>query len=250
MNYLKSILGLIFLLVVQTVSANCLSNDKCYTPLTHFYIDVGAGWVFDQQASDYYLPRDPLPDRYVANTSKNNVMGLASLGYVWRQTQDWLPFISVGLEYSYLPSSKIQGPVEEFSSPEFTTQNYEYKVQHQNLQLTSKIDIYRCGRWMPYIALGIGTSWNTSSAYQEYALTDQPEIQPEFANKTKTAFSYAAGLGIDFIANDNLWLGLGYRYDNFGSNQTNNGIREFANKHLDNHMKAHTVLLSLRYLFL
>ncbi|MDQ8038801.1 MAG: outer membrane beta-barrel protein [Rickettsiella sp.] len=227
----------------------CVSSPK---HLPSWYMDVGLGWVFNQKLGASYLANIDLPlDQYNSPKVNQVMMGALSGGYVWSRRTAWLPFTSLGFEYSYDMPAKVKGVIEEFSDPEQTNFKYKYKVDHHNLRLIGKADLYRWQNLMPYVSAGMGVSWNRFSDYSEQAISELPSPRPNpaFTNKTESNFSYSLGTGLDYIFNKNLWGGLGYRYDHFGWGKTGDTNAEFADKSLKNTSRAHTIILSLRYLF-
>lgn len=221
--------------------------------LSHWYVDAGAGWVFNQKLGRSYLGNvgEPL-DQYDPPKAKQVPMVFLSGGYVWSRQADWLPFTSVGLEYSYFFPAKAEGVIEEASDPTQVFSNYSYKVAHHTLYLLGKANLVRWRNWMPYVFGGLGASWNRFSAYSEESVSETPSIRPnpEFSNKAQSNFAYSLGTGLDYVFTKNLWGSLGYRYDHFGWGKTGDtNISEFADKNLKNFLKAHTLIFSLRYLF-
>ena len=90
----------------------------------------------------------------------------------------------------------------------------------------SKADIYEWKRFMPYIALGLGASFNRISQF--FINSAMFGISLEVL-LTTSDFSYNVGAGIDYQVKDDFWLTLGYFYDNFGKNKvgavyTNNTV--------------------------
>jgi opacity protein-like surface antigen len=233
----------------------CPAKRLCVSPVKRppsWYLDAGLGWMFNQNLGKTYLANMDLPaDQYNASKSKRSLMGFWGGGYVWARQTQWFPFTSVGLEYSYNPPVEVKGVIEEMSDPEQANFNYKFKVSHHTLRLVGKADLVRWQNWMPYLSGGVGTSWNRFSNYSEEATTDavSPRPAPAFPNKTQVNFSYDLGVGVDYIFTENLWGGVGYRYDHFGWGKTGDTNAEFADKSLKNTLRAHTIIFSLRYLF-
>ncbi|WP_232019637.1 outer membrane protein [Candidatus Rickettsiella viridis] len=92
------------------------------------------------------------------------------------------------------------------------------QILSQNSLLANlKMDIYRWGRIMPYVNLGLGASWNESKQQAPFIDPDNPLISVSTASSLQmTSFSYQVGAGLDFLVIKNFWLSLGYNYNNFG----------------------------------
>ncbi|MCZ6913119.1 MAG: TonB-dependent receptor [Rickettsia endosymbiont of Ixodes persulcatus] len=227
----------------------CVSPQK---PLPSWFMDVGLGWVFNQKLGSSYLANiDSAADKYNSPKVNQVPMGFLSGGYVWSRQAEWLPFTSLGLEYSYDMSATVKGVIEEFANPGQANFKYKYKITHHNLHLISKANLYRWQNWMPYVSAGAGIVWNRFSGYSEQAISKLPSLRPnpEFTNRTESNFSYSLGAGIDYVFNENLWGGLGYRYDHFGWGKTGDTNAKFLDKSIKNTLRAHAIIFSLRYLF-
>ena len=262
--YLKATI-LSFLITVVPAWANaktCVCPPKknnqaiCVFPLPHlpsWYVDVGLGWVFKQKLGTTYLANLNLgpknADIYNAPKVNRMPMGVLSGGYVWSRQTHWLPMSSLGLEYSYAIPAKTVGTLEQYSDPS-DTYEYQYKVAHHTLQLVGKVDLLRWQQWMPYLSAGLGTTWNRFTSYNEVPLTGDEKASPQFPSQTKLNFSYSLGTGVDYIFTKNLWGSLGYRYDHLGWIETgDSNLKFFTGDKLKNTLQAHTLILSLRYLF-
>lgn len=222
-------------------------------PLGSWYFDLNLGWVFDLKSKPAYLNNFDLPpDRYNSPKSKQSPLISLSGGYVWSRSSQWLPFTSLGLNYSYFFTGKAEGTIEDYSEEEDANYTYKYNLTHQTLYLQGKIDLVRWQRWMPYISSGLGGSWNRISNFNEQVLTDVDSTHenPQFPSKTTTNFSYSLGAGIDYIFAQNLWGSLGYRFDRIGYIKTGaSNIFIFEHENLTISRKVHSLIASLRYLF-
>jgi opacity protein-like surface antigen len=128
---------------------------------------------------------------------------------------------------------------------------YNYRLQQESWLLMSKADIYKWKRFMPYVALGLGASFNRIS--QLFLNSTMFSNQLGGTTNLTSDFSYNLGIGLDYQVMDDFWLTLGYFYDNFGKNKvgivyTNNnftsvGTLENANLH------SNSAFLNAHYLF-
>lgn len=126
-------------------------------------------------------------------------------------------FLQTGLEYDYIGSISESGLNSVgFSPATYSTYDYNYRQQTQQvLGVLKGIGRYR-QIYYPYVSLGLGAAFNQLS---DYSVTDLLPISPLFANTTSTQFSYTLGIGFDTAVYAQMKLGLGYRYSNFGQTQ-------------------------------
>lgn len=182
------------------------------------------------------------------------------MGYTWfnpTSTDDYgLPFISVGLSYTYVFESQIRGDIQQYSLTQFENYNYQYKVQRQTVLALVKLDLYRWRVLMPYLVIGAGASFNRSTNFTEQARAGvTPRVSPNFGSNTQTHSSFMGGLGLDFIVLDNLWASFEYDYGfygytktGYGSNTANISGFNYANSYLSNRINSSSALFSLTYL--
>ena len=86
------------------------------------------------------------------------------------------------------------------------------------ISLAFKLDLVRYGRLMPYLDLGLGSSFNQSHAYNEVAFYDvMARYSPNYASKTNHQLAYNVGVGLDYIVTRKLIVSAGYSYQSFGN---------------------------------
>lgn len=223
-------------------------------PLDSWYFDLNLGWIFNIKSGPavYLNNFDIPPDRYNSPKVKQRPLVSLSAGYVWARSSQWLPFVSLGLEYSYFFPEKAEGSVEDYSEEEDENHMCKYNLTHQTLYLQGKIDVVRWQRWMPYVSAKLGSSWNKFSNFNEQRITDVDSTHenPQFPNNTTKNFSYSLGAGVDYIFTQNLWGSLGYRFDHIGYIQTDaSNVFIFEHEKINTFRKMHSLIASLRYLF-
>jgi opacity protein-like surface antigen len=145
------------------------------------------------------------------------------VGAEWRYRPEYS--MQLGVSY-YQPSTftvngtDTQGIIN--SPATFDTYAYQYTLNMRQLLLEGKWLYNWKELFHPYITLGLGGAYNT--AYQ-YGINNPVFLAfaPQFANNSTASFSYRVGLGLDVTATDNLRVGIGYRYADFGKAQLGNG---------------------------
>ncbi len=220
---------------------------------------VGAGATFLNVDNNHFVSSGTgWPNDKYHNTSVD-ATGLLVLngGYQWARDSAWLPFYSLAVSYTYGFPAKVKGKVSQYSLPEFTNYNYQYKIQTQTFLAQIKVDLYQWRSLMPFLLAGAGVSLNNASNYAEQAVPGvTPRINPGFQGQTSTYFSYVLGAGLDYIVQKNIWVSLTYEYSNLGRAQTgpgeNTGILTDTNYAADNlktNVRSNSVFLSMTYLF-
>ncbi|KTD22581.1 outer membrane protein [Legionella londiniensis] len=172
-------------------------------------------------------------DQYTVKSQKQAALGILG-GLQWQRQNDWIPAYSLGLRYQHLFSRSYSGLIVQYSLPQFTNYHYSWDINSDALMLFSKVDIYRFGRFLPYVDIGLGASINHSRHFQESALPGiTPRLSPYFGDKTKPNFAYMLGMGVDYELGSNLSIFLGYNYQNLGRVQSGRGISTWSGEYLD-----------------
>jgi opacity protein-like surface antigen len=228
------------------------SKPHCYHP-HRLYFDLGVGKAYDYARSNSFLlaPNGSVLGNLKTGNSYSTPFFFVGIGYRWAQDNNpWFPSVNMGLQHRYTSPINVFG-VSQTPSVDPAPTSYNYRLQQESWLLMTKADIYKWQRFMPYVALGLGASFNRIS--QLFVNSSTFANQLGGSTNLTGDFSYNVGAGVDYEVKDDFWLTLGYFYDNFGKNKvgtvyTNNtftpvGTLENANLH------ASSVFLSARYLF-
>lgn len=133
-------------------------------------------------------------------------------------------FMQMGVEYNYYSRLNVGGSTTAGDPLTFTTYTYHYRLQTQQVLGTFKLFSTFYNRYHPYAEVGLGAAFNNARRYEVTTTeTGSLNITPIFDSQSKSQFSYILGLGIDAQLDENIRLGLGYRYSNFGSAKLKNG---------------------------
>jgi opacity protein-like surface antigen len=216
-----------------------------------YYFEAGLGRTINYVDTDEQKIKR-MPTTRFADTFKPEYIGKGALltvsgGYVWKFNSPLVPYASLGLEYSYLPNVHMHGNI--YAKAEEPAYLYQYSTNHSNLRLLAKANLYQWKSFMPYAMLGLGGSCNIVQNYKEYNLTESRTVPTSINGLKSYGFSYSAGLGLDYRCRKDFVIGLGYRYDNFGSIKSGNFIGLYKGNHLSNGFSASNIVLTGRYLF-
>lgn len=256
MNFSRVITSLILILCllpnILYAASTFYSRTHCQH-LHRLYLDLGVGKAYDYGSSHSFLigSNGNVLGSLQTGNSYSTPFFFVGIGYRWAQDNNlWFPSVNIGLQHRYTSPINVFGAAQA-PSVNITPTSYNYRLQQESWLLMSKADIYKWKRFMPYIALGLGASFNRISQF--FINSAMFENQLGGSTSLTSDFSYNVGAGIDYQVKDDFWLTLGYFYDNFGKNRvgtvfTNNtvtpvGILENANLH------SNSAFLSARYLF-
>ena len=157
-----------------------------------------------------------------AHTQKSSATVGAFLGAEWRQP-DWA--MQLGLGY-YQPSPVTIGGIDSqgiIGSPlTYDNYNYRYTATARQLLVEGKLLYNWRHLYHPYFSFGLGGAFNSATGYQ----IDNPPFlafAPQFASRNNNCFSYRIGLGLQYDLNENLRVGAGYHFADFGFNNMGRG---------------------------
>lgn len=138
-------------------------------------------------------------------------------GYEWVITQDkWSA--QLGLAYDQSSTLNASGSWTLTQGADFASQDsftYRYDVFIKQLFVATKVmNSFWC-RYHPYVAAGIGASFNRATSF---STTVPPFLTFTrlYGGKTTNSFSYFVGVGLDFDLDEALRVGLSYRFIDFG----------------------------------
>lgn len=242
--------GFLCLVSGSLYAAPTSTAESHYFHPHHFYFDLGVGKAYDYARSNSFLENNgEVLGNLRTGASYSTPFFFVGLGYRWARDYPWLPSINVGLQHRYTSPVNVSGSGEVplGTNPD----NYNYRMQQESWLIMTKADIYQWQRFMPYIAVGLGASFNRISQFFLNGATSAAQLG---GSTTLTGdFSYSLGAGIDCQVTDDFWLSIGYFYDDFGKNNIDrifdNTTSTFVGTLKNANLHANSFFLSARYLF-
>ncbi|QMT60009.1 outer membrane protein [Legionella sp. PC997] len=221
-----------------------------------WFISLGGGAQFPELNSHTKVNNGsgfPAPysaDRYSIRDNNGGVVAV-SAGRRWQNESIWFPSYSLSIFWQYFFTTHISGEITQYSLPQFT--NYKYNLDFtSNLLLASgKINVMRYGIFSPFINGGIGSSFNNASNYNESAFAGvTPRVSPEFRNSNTSEFAYNIGAGVDVQLLPQLFLSVGYIFQDLGPLASGNGVNTWTGESLTlGSYRTNEVLITATYLF-
>lgn len=215
-----------------------------------YYFEAGIGRTINYVDGMSQIKRNPrirFNDTFKVDSSGRGVFLSLGGGYVWKFDYPLVPYASLGLEYSYMPVSRVHGNI--YAKAEIPAYIYQYNISHSNLRLLGKANFRAWKGFMPYVSLGLGGSCNIMDKYKEKSLSEPRTVPTFFRGLKAYEFSYSLGAGLDYRCTRDFILSLGYRYDDFGSIKTGNAVGLYNKGHLSNAFSSSSIGLTGRYLF-
>jgi opacity protein-like surface antigen len=142
--------------------------------------------------------------------------------------------------------SIVQGPDAQ-SSDQY---DYSYNITSRQLLVEGKLSMLIKDRLHPYVAAGLGASFNTAHEYK----TNVPPFltfSPAFSGNTSHGFTYTVGMGMDIDLMKNVRGGVGYRFSDLGRTDLGSAVIDvvpISNRYKQAHLYTHQFLAQLTYL--
>lgn len=219
-----------------------------------WYVSASLGGQRAKAISQMLVPNGsdfPAPYENDIYTTRTPSAMLAGVGAGYRLTSTRFPAVWFGVEYLHQFDSQVGKEIIQYSSPEFTNYNYRWNVESDLYLLSSKLNLVRMSRLMPYVKASAGVAINRANGYIETALSNvTPRISPAFGAHTKSDFTYRFGAGFDWNLKKNWLMSLGYEYADLGSFSSTNGIGTWSGASLaSNQLTSNAVVAGVSYLY-
>jgi opacity protein-like surface antigen len=258
MSHVKKILFLSTCILSSTTAL--ASNQMVHWP--QFYdapwrpviiLGAGAGITSDLGTTNNFPIINPATDEFYQYRPKNSTatVGMfdAFIGGECAITDKWK--LQTGIGYDVETAFNVSGLLNQGADAQSADNyNYSYQIQSQQLMLLGKALYQIRDRYHPYVMLGLGASFNNSYHFSTGA-PRQLTFTRDFNNHLNTAFTYSAGLGVDVDVAENMRVGLGYRFADFG--QSNLGSSSINNVPVSgqisqSHLYVNQVLAEFTYI--
>jgi opacity protein-like surface antigen len=184
---------------------------------TVFTLGIGPAWVkagdkrhlfFPDGSNSYFVPRH--------NETIQKLLD-AFLGGMWQIRPNWE--MQAGFAYSQPNTFTIEGIEHQSSSP--TAYNYYYNVAPRQFLLEGKALYQYRDIFHPYMSAGMGESFNSVYVYE--STPPNNILPPTFSYHGNYSFTYALGVGVDVDVMQQVRLGIGYRFTDFGEADLGHG---------------------------
>lgn len=203
-----------FLIPFVAFSQNnaCPRENSCFCPYRYIGVEFGGSWSMKSGIKTDPSSWDPAKQGYNANLGKTPIYGFI-FGY------HFIDFFRADIHYQYRPSFTYEKEQENISGAGDKIRNFDLEniaimfngyLQASGLSCLGCFNL--CGIVIdPFIMGGVGISYNTISSFYSESLDFPGEIFSMMADKQTSAFSWQAGIGLDFRFCCST-ISLGYRY--------------------------------------
>ncbi|HAU1408730.1 TPA: outer membrane protein [Legionella pneumophila] len=210
-------------------------------------VSAGPVWAKGGETQTFFLAPE-IEKTYVARKSTNALAsGELFLGLQKLLGSQWLG--QLGLAAATTGNAKLQGVIWDDADPQFDNYSYQYKVRNTRVAVKGKLLLDK-GYWvMPWVSASLGVGFNRAHEYSNAPLIFEALPNPNFADHTKTAFTYTLGAGVQKSINEHWQLGVGYEFTDWGRGQLGRAFGQTIHSGLTiNHLYTNGILFNLSYL--
>ncbi len=209
-------------------------------------VSAGPVWARGGETQTFFLAPE-IEKTYAARKSTNALAsGELFVGLQKSWSSQWLG--QLGLAAATTGNAKLQGVIWDDADPEFNNHSYQYKIRNSRIAVKGKLLLDK-GYWlMPWVSASLGVGFNRAHEYSNAPLIFEALPNPNFADHTKTAFTYTLGAGVQKAFNDHWQVGIGYEFADWGKSELGRALGQTMNSGLAlNHLYTNGVLLNLTY---
>ncbi|KTC88148.1 MULTISPECIES: outer membrane protein [Legionella] len=156
----------------------------------------------------------------------------------------------LGLTVGASSQVRTRGLVYEDSNLDFGNFTYSYGVRNVRGAVKGKMlydpefyDVFL------YLSGSAGVGYNHSSGFTINTLLVQEIPAPSFSDKSRSAFSYTLGTGLETLLDDNWRVSLGYEFADWGRSNLGPAIAQtLGNGPHINNLRTHELQLGITYM--
>jgi hypothetical protein len=157
-------------------------------------ISAGPVWTRGGETQNFYLAPE-IEKTYAARKSTNALAsGELFVGIQKSWSSQWLG--QLGLAAATTGNTRLQGVIWDDADPAFDNYSYQYKVGNTRVVVKGKLLLDK-GYWaIPWVSASLGVGFNRAYDFTNTPLIFEALPNNNFANHTKTAFTYTLGAGV------------------------------------------------------
>ena len=102
---------------------------------------------------------------------------------------------------------------------------------------------------IPWVSGGLGLGFNRAYSFNNIPVISEAIVNPNFANHTKKALTYALSAGLEKRLSSNLQVGIGYQFADWGKSTLGQSLDQTTNNVLTlDHLYTNGLILNVTYL--
>lgn len=156
----------------------------------------------------------------------------------------------LGLAVAATNNAVLTGVIWDDAFYMFDNYLYQYKLNHTHIALKGKLLANQTYFVTPWISASLGVAFNQAQDYFDTPTIPEAVTNPAFDYNIKTAFTYTLGAGIQKNLTNQIQVGIGYEFSDWGSSQLGVAPSQTLNSGLRlGHFYTSGVTINASYLF-
>ena len=124
----------------------------------------------------------------------------------------------LGIEVAAASDARLSGQIWDDENPIFNNHTYSYKVNHTHVAVKGKWlnQVANFNLVTPYLSASLGVAFNRASGFCNTPTIPEAEMINNFTTRTTNSFTYTLGVGIQRTVWNNIQVGVGYEFADWG----------------------------------
>lgn len=213
-----------------------------------YVVSLGLGPLWSSGQDPQTLELTPTIVKHYTNTDSNSAL-LGGEVFIGVQKPLWNFLGQLGLAVAATSQEKFSGEIWDDADPEFNNFTYRFKVQHTALRVKGKlISRNQFHGIAPWISAALGVAWNNAKDFTNTPTIFEALPNPNFSDRSNTAFTYNLGVGLQREITPHLVAGLGYDFTDWGKFALGRAQGQTLGEGLSNsHTYTNGLMFSLAY---
>lgn len=210
-------------------------------------LSIGPVWERSGQTQTFFLSPD-IEKTYTAEKSTTALpAGELFLGIQKNLRHQFQGQLGAALVVT--GNAKLDGEIWDDADPLFNNYTYTYQVNHTHIALKGRLLLDR-GYWViPWVSGSVGVGFNRAHGFMNTPTIFEALPNNNFANNTKTSFTYTLGAGVQKELREHWQLGIGYQFADWGQSQLGRASEQTMNSGLAlNHLYTNGFLINVTYI--
>ncbi|BCA96477.1 hypothetical protein TUM19329_28380 [Legionella antarctica] len=212
-----------------------------------FTLSAGPAWTDSGDTQTFFLAPE-IEKTYSASKNTSTLFN----GEVFLGVQHSLSATilgQIGLAVAATSNTAINGEIWDDADPQFNTLIYSYKINHAHVAVKGKLLADMGYMAIPYVSASAGVGFNRAHNFNNTPVIFEALPNSNYGSNSETAFSYTVGVGLQKAINQNLQVGIGYEFADWGKSQLGRAFGQTLGNGLSQgHVYTNGLMFNLSFL--
>lgn len=229
-----------------------MTSTAAYTDV--FMLSVGPVWQSSGGNETTFYLQPGVQKTFDPNPSNS---ALADGEFFWGLQRTLTSHFAgqLGVAVAATSSAHFTGRVWDDADPDFSNFIYHYRVNHAHVAIKGKLlaNVNERRLWLasvqPWISGSVGAGLNNATHFTLTQLLPEAFPFPPFHNHNATAYTYTIGIGVQRAIVNQVQVGVGYEFADWGKSQLAPATGQTLGSGLwSNHLYTNGLMFNITYL--